>query len=129
MLDCLNTTASSTSCLDMMFIYFSIDHPIPDTMGAARRWINKEALASVPPSILGARIWLTAIWASCCSALHGFNSANIMSMKAFKKDFGCHEMDSVEASNTTGWVTSAILLVTLSLSRRENVANKLYRVS
>ena len=124
--------ASSPSFLEIIFICFSIDHPIPDTMGAAGGWINKEALASVPPSILGARIWLTAIWASYCGALHGFNSANIngiMNMKAFKEDFGIDEMDTVEASNTTGWVTSAMLLVSLSMPRRKYTADNLSRVN
>lgn len=103
--------ASMLTTLDLQ-----IFHTTLLKMGAAGEWIKKEALASVPAPVLSTRIRLIAIWASYCGALHGFNSANIngiMSMKPFKRDFGIIEMSSEKASNTTGWVTSAMLLVRL----------------
>ena len=83
-------------------------------MGAAGGWINREALAAVPSSVLNARIWLIAAWASYCGGLHGFNTANIngiMTMKPFIRDFGMKHMSKAESANITGWVTSAMLLV------------------
>ena len=83
-------------------------------MGAAGGWLNKQALANVPPNVLNTRIWLIAIWASYCGGLHGFNTANIngiMTMKSFRRDFGLDEMSATSVTNITGWVTSAMLLV------------------
>ena len=83
-------------------------------MGAAGGWLNKEQLASTPRKVLQKRIWLIAIWASYCGGLHGFNTANIggiMTMKPFIKDFGLNKMSAAEKTNITGWVTSAMLLV------------------
>lgn len=85
-------------------------------MGAAGGWVSKEALATTPKEVLRFRIWITALWASCCGGLHGVNTANIsgiMSMKPFKKDFGLDEMTSSQVTDWSGWAVSSMLLVSL----------------
>lgn len=88
-------------------------------MGAAGGWVSKEALATTPKEVLRMRIWITALWASCCGGLHGVNTANIsgiMSMSPFKKAFGFNDMSATEVTNWTGWAVSSMLLVRISLS-------------
>jgi SP family sugar:H+ symporter-like MFS transporter len=83
-------------------------------MGVAGGGINKAELARTPKEVLWWRIWLTAIWASFCGGLHGFNTSNIsgiMGMSAFLRDFGFRSLSKSQLANTEGWVVSAMLLV------------------
>ncbi|KAL2831275.1 general substrate transporter [Aspergillus pseudoustus] len=82
-------------------------------MGATGGGVSKQALSRVPGPVKGPVIWLTAIWASYCGSLHGFNTSNIagvMSMPTFTREFGWNELSSGTISNYKGWVTSSMLL-------------------
>ncbi|KAH7047583.1 sugar transporter [Macrophomina phaseolina] len=82
-------------------------------MGAAGGWVSKDAFATTPKEVLRFRIWLTALWASCCGGLHGVNTANIsgiMSMVPFKKGFGLDDMTTTQVTNWSGWAVSSMLL-------------------
>ncbi len=83
-------------------------------MGATGGGISKQALSRVPGPAKGPVIWLTAIWASYCGSLHGFNTANIagvMGMPTFVEEFGWNDLSSATIGNYKGWVTSSMLLV------------------
>ena len=83
-------------------------------MGAAGGGVSKQALSNVPAAAKGPMIWLTAIWASYCGSLHGFNTANIagvMGMSTFEREFGWDGLSSETVANYRGWVSSSMLLV------------------
>lgn len=85
-------------------------------MGAAGGGVSKQALSKVPAAVKGPIIWLTAIWASYCGSLHGFNTSNIagvMGMPTFQQEFGWGHLSSDTVANYRGWVTSSMLLVNL----------------
>ncbi|CAG8918965.1 unnamed protein product [Penicillium salamii] len=82
-------------------------------MGAAGGGVSKQALSKVPAAVKGPIIWLTAIWASYCGSLHGFNTSNIagvMGMPTFQQEFGWGHLSSDTVANYRGWVTSSMLL-------------------
>lgn len=92
-------------------------------MGAAGGWVSKDAFATTPKEVLRFRIWLTALWASCCGGLHGANTANIsgiMSMVPFKKDFGLDDMTTAQVTNWSGWAVSSMLLVSKNVPLRSS---------
>ncbi|KAH8704855.1 general substrate transporter [Talaromyces proteolyticus] len=82
-------------------------------MGTTGGGISKVAWKQVPQPARGPYIWLTAIWASYCGTLHGFNSSDIsgiMSMPSFQHQFGWNRLPKSTITDSQGWVTSAMLL-------------------
>lgn len=102
------------SCSSSLF-FLSIEN-LDITMGATGGGLSNQALSKVPAQVKKPILWLCAIWASYCGALHGFNSSNIagvMGMSTFRQEFGWDHLSSGTVANYRGWVTSSMLLVSI----------------
>ncbi|GAA6039048.1 hypothetical protein JCM8097_000172 [Rhodosporidiobolus ruineniae] len=81
--------------------------------GGGSMLLNRQALATTPPEVLNWYLWLAGVVISCAGGLHGWNNSNmsgITKMHDFKASFGLNDLTTTALADTTGWLTSIIVL-------------------